>query len=527
MSRFEPKRDYEGVLPGIDEHYWHPIGVKGYWSVIKPYGESLVNAALNPSFEFFTDHWIALGGATWLRDRDAAIHGDIGALVTTTGGNQGIGYQMYSQFSTGTHYSACVSVDGPAGAVVTFKFEYANPSVPTPAATQVRLPGYPIRICAQLPPVSLNPSSATLPIGIRFDRAGTYNVDGLMLTTTTTPIETYFDGDSPHAGWQGTPNNSASTIDGFSRQVGERFNLNENGFNFTAGNGFGLTPRQLITSPFARLNGAHLQRVKELPRVIMLTGTFEGAPEDMHEARSELIESLRWKFKNQCTEELLLCYSLVDECGCQISPEVQIPCELQSGLEGAWSTLDRERVTLVFTTSGEQSFVDSFDTSGELTLNGTVLVTNEGTDDVWPDVYIFPGATGMNIDHITNVTTGHSVVFGTNAAGGNPTALPLSFGQYAILRTDPRKRISLDLVSYPGGIATVTRIMHYLDHVERELSPGATIISRVGEFRLIPGENQFNTTVSLLSSGSRAFLRWRNRYESVDHLRPGLCPEIV
>lgn len=506
----QPQVEYEGVLDSIPEHYWHPEGVKGYWSIIKPYGYSIINAARNPSFEFASTSWVNLGSSAWQRSRDAAIHGDIGALVTVTASNGGIGYEMLSQFTTGTFFSANVSVNGPAGTIVTFKFEYVNASLPPPVATRVMLPGYPIRISTRIQPQSLNPTATTLPIGIRFDRPGTYYVDGLVLTSTELPVEMYFDGDSDSATWLGTPHSSASEMSPRRRTIGERFNLNESGFNFVGSTGFGLTPRQLITSPYARLNGAHLQRIKELPRVIVLNGTFEGAPEDMHEARSALIEALSWKFKNQCTEELLLCYSLVNECGCQVSREFQIPVEYQSGLEGNWSTWDRERATLVFVTSGEQSFIEAFDSSAELTLNGTILLENAGDDDVWPEVYMHPGGGGVIISELINDTTETHIKF-------TGSGLSLAFGQYAILRTNPRKRISLDLVTFAGSAPpTVTRIMNRIDHTQ----------SQIGSFRLIPGINQVRAPAALVSAGNRAFLRWRNRYQTLDHLRPGLCPEV-
>lgn len=505
-------RRYVGVPEGIGEHYWHDEGIKGNWSIIRPYGKSAVNVAVNPSFELFSNQWVALGGS-WQRDRDAAIHGDVGALVTTTASNRGIGYDMFSQFSFNTTYWACVSVDGDAGAVVTFKFEYptGDPTVSFSVPTTITLQGYPVRICTKLSPVPTDapPLIPGLPIAIRFDRAGTYYVDGLVLTTTDEPITSYFDGDSPGAGWQGIPHNSASSIDAFSRTFGERVNFNEVGFNITGMTGFGLTPRQLITSSFARLNGAHLQRVKDNPRIITLTGTFEGNdPDEMHAARQTLIDAFVYRFKNQCTQEMLLCYSLVDDCGNRESEELQIPVEYQTGLEGYWNTLDRERVALVFIANSDQSFASSFDSSTELTINGTVVETYEGNDDAWPDVYIYPGAGGLNLTSLHNDTTGIAIYFGTSAAGGNPTALPLVFGQYAILRTNPKERISLDLYDYSSGSLVVTRIMHYIRYQ----------LSQVGLFRFVPGENQFRAPASLVSSGARIFLRYRNRYLSVDHL---------
>jgi hypothetical protein len=505
MRRQNEDRRYQGVPESAGEHYWHDAGVKGNWSIIKPYGQAIVNAATNPSFELFETGWFSINGATRQRDRDAALHGDVGSLVVTTSANQGIGYEMFPQFSFNTPYSACISVNGPAGAVVTFQFEYeAHPGAlqKTTVPTIVTLSGYPIRICATLPPKGTdeNLTLPTLPISLRFDRAGTYYVDGLVLTTTSEPITSYFDGDSPGAVWLGTPHASASSTDGFSRLFGERINFNEIGFNITGNIGFGLTPRQLLTTSYARLNGAHFQRSKDLPRVISLVGTFEGPTQkEMHESRRALVDAMIYRFKNQCTQELLLCYSLVDECGNQVSEELQIPVEYQAGLEGLWGSLDRERATLTFVANTEQSFASSFDSSTELNINGTIVETYEGTDDAWPDVHIFPGAGGLNLTAIHNDTTGHSVYFGTSAV----------FGQYAILRTNPAQRISLDLYDYTlSGVPIVTRIMHYIRYD----------ISQVGLLRLVPGENQFRAPASLQSTGNRVFLRYRDRFLSVDHL---------
>lgn len=531
------KPRYGGVPEGIGEHYWHGNKVKGYWSVIKPFGQTVVNGATNPSAETDTSKWVGLsgvvpgptGGANYSRSDLAAIHGNFGIRVVTEFTNQGVAYDMWTQFSFNTPYSACVSVDGPAGAVVTFKFEYPTGSPTTfSTPTIVILPGYPIRICvSQTPiPTDAGPLLPILPIALRFDQAGTYYVDGLVLTSTADPVTSYFDGDSPDATWLGVPHASSSSTTGFSRTFGEEINFNEIGFNITGGTGFGLTPRQLITTSFARLNGAHLQRTKDLPRVITLTGIFEGpSPEDMHEARQTLIDALIWRFKNQCTQELILTYALRDECGCRVSEELQIPVEYQAGLEGLWGTLDRERATLTFVANSQQSFNAAFDSSAALDVNGTSIITYEGTDDAWLEIQMWPGAGGMNVSAIHNDTTGHSVYFGTSAVGGNPTALPLAYGpptrEYAVLRTDPAKRISLDLYQYdvssgtPSGAATQTRIMHYIRYS----------ISQVGLLRLVPGENQIRAQASLFSAGSRILLRWRNRYLSVDHLCAGVCVE--
>ena len=511
-NRLVRKRDYQGVPDGIGEHYWHDVGVKGFWSVIKPYGRSVTNAATNPSAELFETSWFGINTATRERSRDAAIHGDVGLLVITTAANQGVGYEMFPQFSFNTTYWACISIDGAAGTVATFTFEYGTPGLSFAVPAIVTLPGYPVRVCAKFGPVppAYGPILPTLPISVRFDRAGEYYVDGLVLTTTDEPITFYFDGDSPGASWQGLPHASASTIDGFSRVFGEQVNFNEIGFNITGSTGFGLTTKQPITTSFARLNGAHLQRVKDNPRIITLSGTFEsgGDPARLHESRNAVLDALRWRFKNQCTQEMILCYSLVNDCGDQISPEVQIPVVYQGGLEGNWGALDRERATIVFAANSEQSFSDSFDSSGELFPNGTVVIDYEGTDDAWPDVHIYPGAGGLNLTSLHNDTTGHSIYFGSVAAG-NPTSLNLIFGQYAILRTDPAKRITLDLYDYTGGSSpVVTRIMHYIRYE----------VSQVGLFRLVPGENQFRAPASLSTGGARIFLRWRNKYESTDHL---------
>lgn len=515
MSRTERQFSYQGVPDGIGEHYWHGAGVKGYWSVIKPYGRAVVNAAVNPSVELNANNWVALSGATVFRSSDGAIHGNQGLQVFTTATNQGVGYDMFSQFSFNTPYSACVSVDGPVGAVVTFQIEYeAHPGVVVTMSqpTIVTLPGYPIRICATLPPVSTdaNLTLPTLPIGIRFDRAGEYKVDGLVLTSTADPVSNYFDGDSPGAVWLGAPHASASSTNGFSRIFGEPVNFNEIGFNVIGGTGFGLTPRQLITTSFARLNGAHLQRSKDNPRVITLSGIFEGSPAEMHEARQELIDALIWRFKNQCTQELLLTYCLRDECGYQVSEELQITAEYQAGLEGFWGTLDRERATLIFVANTDQGFSVAFDLTASLNINGTTIIDYEGTDDAWIEVHMWSGAGGLNVTAIHNDTTGHSVYFGYPA--GNPSALPLVFGEYAILRTDPAKRISLDVYTTSAS----ARSMHYIRYQ----------LSQVGLLRLVPGENQFRAQASLNSTGSRIFVKWRNRYLSVDHLCAGLRLEI-
>jgi hypothetical protein len=516
MRNNQQQRDYPGVPEAIGEHYWHEEGVKGYWSIIKPFNETLVNACKNPSFEVDLTHWVAINTATVTRLDDAALHGSMGARVVTTAAGQGIGYEFFDQFAFGVDYSAAISVNGPAGAGVTFKFEH---DIVIPSATTVILPGYPIRITCQLPATIIGTTLPTLPVSVRFDTTGTYYVDGLVIMSRRTPVELYFDGDSPGGSWFGAPHDSSSGIDIYSRTFGERVNLNEIGFSVTGQSGFGMAPRNLITSSFARQNGAHLQRVKDDPRVITITGQFECGPEEMHEARAALVEALMWRFKNQYTTELLLTYTLRDECGNQLTPEVSIPVEYQSGLEGIWNTLDRERVVLTFVANTDQAFTEMFDRSVE--ISGTTIVTNQGNEDAWVEVLMFASAGGLRVEALHNDTTGHHVYFGTTLGGGNPTDLPLTnsttLKEYAILRTDPAKRISLDLyrATYepdpPNDFLTVTqtRIMHYIRYPE----------SQVGMFRLVPGDNAIRVELEAVSG--LLYIKWRNRWLSTDSLYGG------
>jgi len=510
-------RGYHNVPPSAGEHYWHDEGAKGYWSIIKPYGIAATNIALNPSVERSADHWLALGGgSTVLRTPLGAIYGNEGLQVTTTGINEGVGYEFLPQFDliTPTPYSACISIDGTPGTIATFEFAHDNVPDSDRLIARIRLPGYPVRVCAHLKATSNNTLAPTLPISVRFDRPGVYQVDGLVIVESLDPVVFYFDGDSPGGDWDGTPHDSESSIDAADRTLGDRINFNEIGFNIVSASGFGVSPRQLITTNFARLNGAHLQRVRDNPRTIALTGTFEGSPAEMHAARCDLVDALTWRFKNQCTQEATLCYSLVDDCGCQVSKELQIPVEYQAGLEGTWNTLDRERATVVFVANSEQSFSEAFDSSASFDVTSigvkTLTIDYAGNDDAWLEVTILGSIT---VASIKNTTTGNEVHFGTTLAGGNPNSIPLAAGEYAILRTNPAKRISLDF--YPGG----TRIMHYIRYLQ----------SQMGLFRLVPGQNVLTVDVIARDDGCRVYVRWRNRYQSVDCLGDclGQCSEVV
>lgn len=496
---------YELVNQPPPEHYWHPNGAKGFWSVVKPLGVEVTNEAENPSAEYDLTNWIALTGTVTLtRNAASAMHGGNGVGVTTTVGGTGVGYDMTSIAALNTSYCACITIRGDAGIA---EFDIVWPGAPTPDPVVITLTGQPQRVCYTLPPQSAGPTFPAIFVRVLFSNPGDHAVDGLTLVTEGQCLAEYFDGDSPGASWDGTPHASPSTMGRFSRAYGNVIDLNEIGFNVISADGWGLAPYNNIVTSFARGNGAHLQRQQLAPRTISLVGQIVGGRLGMHNVRRELIAAMNYRFKGQCTQELLLRYQLRDDCGCQLSTVVEIPAVYAAGLEGSWSNLESERAIIQFQAHREVNWVSPFEHAAALTAAGTGevdetyirSVTYEGDEDAWVTIELRGGTgSGLRVASIENMTTDAIIQFIDPVTPANEY-IAVNDDTYVIIRTDPR---ALDITTYPTAVRWMNRLRY----------PG----SQMTAMRLVPGVNNFRTTVPLNGDDAVVVMHWHDHYSSTD-----------
>lgn len=225
----------------------------------------------------------------------------------------------------------------------------------------------------------------------------------------------------------------------------------------------------------------------------------------MHRIRRELIAAMNYRFKGQCTQELLLRYQLRDSCDCQMSAVVEIPVVYGAGLEGSWSNLESERSAIQFQAHREVNWVSPFGHAAAITTAGigainqtyTTTVTYEGDEDAWVTFEIRGGSDFIHVDSIENLTTGAFLGFVDLTIPAD--YFPVGTDDYAIIHTDPR---ALSIQYFPGGSRQMFRVR----------CPE----SQMSAMRLVPGENVFEVVVPYHGDDSLVLVRWHDHYSSTD-----------
>ena len=512
MDRFYPNIPLER-----EDYFWHPYpNSKAFWSVVVPLGVDLTNLVANGSLGVSTIGWGSGNGSTITRLAGGAVgsfHGRAtppvpGAAIQAIYGELTVGGGVPTiDVPFGETVYACVYVRGSVGDNIEVSIitdGVVGPGIGAISSEVMMVDGsnewvrVNVSMFSQLP---FNPTPApgrTVGILINSDNSSGNDVldfDGLIMTVGTEAE--YFDGDNPDATWDGAPHESTSTVSRFSRAYGTRTNLIDLGLNVFGDSGWGLPPVNNLTTDFARLDGAHLQRQRYLPRVISITGLWEGETAQMHKDRCDFLNSISYRFRRQCTQELLLCYQLHTPCGKPCSEILQIPVMYQSGMEGIRIDRHMERATIQFIANTDVAWESPVSNSAVLDINGQVTIDYEGTEDTWLTFDFRSNDVQTNINRIANETTQTEVISDINMATG-----------YVIFITDPRH---LSLRQYPFSVDILGIA---IDHAQ----------SQPTQLRLVPGEN----TIAIGSNNdppeAEAIVRWNNRYSSVDCARNTNCP---
>lgn len=499
--------NYQAVVDEPGELYWHDYGAKGHWSVIVPTGKLVRNNVSNPSFEFNMDGWLANIGSTITRVAGYSTTGGYGLHVTGNVQPMGVAFQSGPTFATmrvpcGQKFYGSIDILARPGAFYSISFIRASIAQQTPPECFVAGPpatgtgtGRWERVPFEMECIddgSANGCAVALYVEVQDFEPGApeFYIDSARAGFVE--VGEYFDGDSPGATWAGTPHASVSSIDQFTRSYGKRINLNEIGFNFISDEGTGEPTFENLTTPYAQLHGSHLDRIRVSERVITLVGDWSACDTlELHRLRKEFLRAIDYRFKNQCSNEMILEYMVVNCDGEPLTSALQIACQYTGGDTGSRKTPGQMRAALQFTSYGDQYFYEVFERSQVVITGQVTTIDNPGTEDSWLLVYFHPSGTGgTTLTSFENQTTGQIIRFGVPNA-----PLAIADGTYYVMDTTPRRgRLTLQ----PGSVNSIGQVRFNE--------------SDFNMMRLIPGENdiliQGNALVNIV--------RWRAAYTSID-----------
>lgn len=183
-----------------------------------------------------------------------------------------------------------------------------------------------------------------------------FYVDG-MLVPDAGDIEDwqYFDGSTLGfvAGqvdfyWNGTPHGSTSTMKAGSRAGGRLYDLARFGFVLQMMTGLGMTTPNNIAVPLALPGGEQYERTLAPASNFSLVGYVQAQSVPDLRQQQRALKNLLDVRQQAKTQQLLLEYAPLDDCGEVDGPTALIKCSFGGGLEGTWDNFFQENLQLKF-----------------------------------------------------------------------------------------------------------------------------------------------------------------------------------
>ena len=338
-------REYPDFVDGYELDPEH-----SYFSVIIP--EATTNLVTNPSFEGqMLTGYTAVAGSIALTLNWQAF-GAAGLVITPLSGTLSGVYYGTVALTAGVTYTASVVLQGTPGR------EYFIGFYSTAGALLLQrkwiATGYKQRIHVTY----VAASSAAHRIYItrtNYADAKIFYIDALQVEAKAYPT-TYCDGDMKGFvlgetvyGWNGTPYVSTSYRTAQTRSGGREVNLRDLGLNVLAIIGLGMAPLVGQSLPMpgrGELFQGTGTTAREFSMITSLYGDGQSA-RHLQSKRNALINA----FKPDITakdQPMILRYQMCDEDGETNSESLDIICKYQTGLEGAWSSNQEERLALQF-----------------------------------------------------------------------------------------------------------------------------------------------------------------------------------
>jgi hypothetical protein len=311
--------------------------MRGYLSVIEP--EETENIVENPSVEFATTNWTAVGGTialstTW------QTSGANSLLVTPAAGVNDGAYYLQST-TINTRYTWSLDFRGTKG----IKYSIRVYGV-TGAATLVTS-GFISTGFLQNLRVGFD-TGANTSVRAYVEKAGhtsvsPFYVDSMQIEAKNYAT-TYSDGDKPGSMWRGQPHASRSSR-GISSTGGRIRRLDQYGFQVLSISGLDMPPIQPSSTDYAIQNGAAYQGYRATTRSITIVGIVGGARLDVLQHRKHKLMEL---FKpNAFSQPITFRYQAFDG-NRPVGDEVEFYAVYAEGLEGVGNDNYQERLAIRF-----------------------------------------------------------------------------------------------------------------------------------------------------------------------------------
>lgn len=518
VSRAANLINYAELPPAPNDHFWWTEC--GYWSIITPVAQDVTNLIQNPSFEFGVDGWDPLGPITLTSTAAAAVFGRRGMRVQNliADNSTTVRYNAAPEFAPititpGQTAFFTVWVRAPFGMEILVDFEHQAAAIgqtlklsltngrATATGDWQQLTGS-ITFAG-----AVNPALAALQVfpgvGVSRERSGPifgFDVDGAMVTTGAA-MNTFFDGSTNGATWNGAAHASTSTASRFSRALGTLNNFTDMGLDIIGDSGWGMPPVEGVTSSFASVVGSHFQRQRYLPRTLTLVGVIQGCSlSDVSAKRRVIQRRMLYPFEPFCNEGLTLSYQLVSPCCGALARRLEMrECHYAGGLEGERRSLYSERVILQFAASSKPFWVDPLEHAADLNTNNTgTSIVAQGTAQIFP-IFELVNTTGAVINQniqgdINNDTTGQRLRFLSTAD------IVLQPGESLLINTDP---IAFKVSTTLSGIDYTNQLFF------QESSLGLPM--------LVPGFNSLRADfTNAINPGLVLTMRYNDTYLSAD-----------
>lgn len=410
------------------------------WSIIVPVFRDVTNLINNPSFEYDTNNWTALGGASLSASTTRQFVGARSCQITMP--NSGVGSIAYGSttalsLTSGTTYIASIRLLAEKGGLGYSFYVGSSPSstrvsgsgidfISTGMWQYIWFPYKESSTTSRMLVVASNGrGSITLPTSplVYVDAVQFEAVPSNELAYPTT----YIDGDQqgltigefplPYY-WTGSPHASTSVRGSLTRSGGRVVNFRDLGVALNASTGLGLVTPQHASLPYGQLDGEIYQRTQKGARVFSLAGRITGRSASLMES---LVSSFSKELDSDSSprrEPLVLKYQPMDEEEIPNGEELTITATYEGGLEGSRDNLNSD----IFVASFKQRdpIARGHDDGATLTVNQTITNANavikKLPSGLWSSL-----STGMSGGGITRVFCFAEHPDGTIYIGGDFT----------------------------------------------------------------------------------------------------------
>lgn len=467
------------------------------FSVVTP--EATTNLVDNPSLELNSTGYSAVGGASIARSTEQQYKGAWSLKVTPgAGGTDGMYYGTVPLVAD-QRYTFSFYFKGIGG--VSYKAYFAtSPGGQLGDSKHWRSKGSWERITVGWTEIT----TASRRVYIVKDgglSTGAFHVDALQVEAKDYAT-TYVDGDQKGFipgqqayVWGGPPHASASYRTAQTRSGGKLVPLRDLGFFLTAFNGMGMPGLDIISTPYATLNGAFFQRDRFPPRSFSIIGTIAGINlTEVLRHRASLVEAFR-PDSTSVDQPLLLQYQGWEGTKERGDPQ-SIVCNYAGGLEGNSDNIAQERLAISFTQM--QPHIDRVQEAGaELDLNihdnraGEGKTFFKGSDGIWafnvsetaPDQEMVAAVGGGGQVHMKrNASSGYDIVRYDPYSGAN-TLLGNTSSNFTAMAVGPDGSVYIGSVTNVDGVV-INSIAKYDPLLETwsdlgASAPGGVLIAMV------------------------------------------------